>query len=342
MTSINGAATILTAKGVPSFLAQLGPILWLVPVLLLLLVALIPVLLKKKMISYFQKSISFKSLLQHPALPWTSLVIILIALMLYLYLTFNSLNIFGLNLIRRPIIYSYALIRHSYFLVPLIYLLMAKFLTALLFSKIKNVEGKKSIFKRSNISYPKLIAIIILIAILLTNTIALVTYYQQTTKPQWQKASTLIQESYSSADSISGPLSTQKPPLILLDRGGFSSNFLLDFYMSESFDYRKLPLTWSQGKRNKKSIASQELLTTLQHEQHFWLILSRNTDTYYKDLLQKNFVVVSHHTLHQIEVFKYEQSHKLSNDKHSDDSSVLPLHMGAGPYSNLLVEPSNN
>jgi len=207
------------------------------------------------------------------SLPRTGLVIMIILFgIIYLYLCVKPLTIFGLPLFKSAITNSYFLVRHSLFLAPLLYVFAG--------CQLAKVENRK-------------IAVLLLAFILVVNTVALTVYYSQPTKTEWQEA----------ADFIASHSSHR--PIILLDKGGPSNEFLLDYYVEP--DPILIKLTWSEEERKLERLSEDDLLSIVQKAPDFWLVLSRNPQTldYYKEMLDKKFNLNQTKVFYQIKVYHY-------------------------------------
>ena len=196
--------------------------------------------------------------------------------LLYLYLSIKPFIIGGIPVIRVPITNSYFLIRHSFFLVPLWYVYLGY-----------KVDSFWS-------SQRKRLAVFLTLLILFFCATSLFYYYSQPTKAQWQETTNLI----------FGQVSDEELS-ILLDKGGFSNEFLLRYYAPEPFSLLKL--TWSEGRRNLQQIDDETLLDALREEEGFWLILARNprTGSHFKELLDEHFTREMSKEFYQIEVYHY-------------------------------------
>ncbi|MDP3640662.1 MAG: glycosyltransferase family 39 protein [Nanoarchaeota archaeon] len=194
----------------------------------------------------------------------------------YLYLSIKPFIIGGIPVIRVPITNSYFLIRHSFFLVPLWYIYL-----------VYKVDHFWS-------SQRKRRAVFLTILIIFFCAASLFYYYSQPTKAQWQEATNFIFM----------PAGAQEP-FILLDKGGFSNEFLLRYYAPEPFSLLKL--TWSEGRRDLQRIGDEELLAALQEKDEFWLVLARNprTGVHFKELLDQHFTRKMSKEFYQIEVYHY-------------------------------------
>ncbi len=265
----DGLTQALVLRHLPHFLASFGLFFYLIPVLFFLSLILFsfyfglhklgPWLKKKNIITSVPD--------------WFLLGLVMIFGVLYLYVCIQPLHIFGLSVIRNPIIQSYFLIRHSFFLAPLLYVFVAV-----------------SIFKMKSKQW-KVIAVVWL---LLVNVIALGIYYHEPTRPQWKEATQLIASSYSSPQ--------KQQPLILLDSAGISNTFLLQRYYPG--DFRLVKLTWDE---QWDKIPVEELVKKVQGEKDFWLILSRATVTkeYYKEILDARYERISNDEFLGIVVYHY-------------------------------------
>ena len=192
---------------------------------------------------------------------------------LFLYSSFFSVSLGNIPLTRFPITNSYFLIRHSFFLVPLWYVFLS--------------------WKIFSLRWKKVIPVLTL-TILLISGIASYEYYSTPTKPEWREAASFIQQQ-------------GENPLILLDKGGMSSEFLLRYYFKGEF--KLLKLTFSNQLHSLIQIEERELLKELGNENHFWLILTRNPKTgdYYQKFLDQHFERDISKEFYQIKVYHYHQ-----------------------------------
>ena len=169
----------LPKYGFPNYLAQFGNFLFLSPLLLTFLIIIIYLILFKK------KKISFKKEDLKPIYK-------------YLFLFFLSiLGIFYLLVLDR-IMVSFTFVRISYFMVPLLYLVIAEGIT---------------IFKNKKVQAG------IIIVILLFNTYTLSTYYQETTKIPWK--------------NIVNDITEDPEPLVVFEKAGLTGRFFLEYYSDE-------------------------------------------------------------------------------------------------------------
>lgn len=164
----------LVLRGVPQILGQLGVGFYLLPLTLLtvFLVAVFILLRKVKKLSR-KNTVSFTLI---------TITITLIAQIIFLDTTLRS----------------FALVRHSFFVVPFAYILISKGIT-----RIK----------------PKKMGIAVVGIVLIFNLITLAVYYSETTKTPWNQAVNLIE---SQSDN----------PLVLFDRYG-SNLMLYQYYQTE-------------------------------------------------------------------------------------------------------------
>ncbi len=204
----------------------------------------------------------------------------------YMYLATHSLSLFGIPLFRVPITQSYFLIRHSFFLVPFFYLFLATKIAALSSRKINTVA---------------------LLFLIFVNIFALTYYYIEPTKAEWQEATENIAR---------GPMAE---PLILLDRGGNSGEFLLSYYL-ENYDF--IRLTWSDGKGWYQSANETLLLDALEERETFWLLLARNRRSIedYDALFLHEFQREEEQSFQGISLYYYERLVDLSNEVHKESN----------------------
>lgn len=198
---------------------------------------------------------------------------ILVVGLLYLYLSRHNLIIYGTPLIRVPLTNSYFLIRHSFFLVPLWYVYLGH--------NVNQLYSQKK----------KLIAAFVLLLVLFFSLSSLLVYYTQPTKAQWPEATALI--------SSSSP----GKPLILLDKGGTSNGFLLRYYYPGNFTL--LRLTWSAGWRDLQQMSEAQVLDRLRGKDEFWLVLARNNDDNYKELLDRHYRIDRAQEYYGVAVYHY-------------------------------------
>jgi 4-amino-4-deoxy-L-arabinose transferase-like glycosyltransferase len=225
-----GLSATLIAKGLPPFLAQLGLGFFALPSLFLIIIVAAGLFLKDTIKNiHFNKNIF--------------LMTVILAAGVYLYGSF-----FPLKPLPQPLTHSYFVIRHSFFLMPVIYICIARKVTTLSFKKAASI-----------------IAIILVI-----NTAALVGYYNTPTKPQWKEATSII------------PLHTT----ILLDNGGVSNTFLLNYYTKSN---TVIPL--SQVTRVTTDAMQTDTLSMITlNTEEFWLIEAKPRERgHYPEILDKQF-----------------------------------------------------
>ncbi len=233
------------ARGIPPFLANLGIGFYLLPITFLAC---------GLVLAYcFLRKVNFKKV------PWKflTLLVTLIILVVHLVLLDKTLR-------------SFSLIRHSFFVVPFFYLLLAY---AILSLKSKKVQA------------------LIIFMILMFNAFTLYVYYEQTTKAPWEETIDFIEEN--------------SPNTLLLFTKAESNINLFEYYYPNS--YRKLELTWEMN-HARKYFDKELLLSELESEDRFWLISSRdgNYGKEYKKFLDKHFTVVKEKHGRELSVYLYE------------------------------------
>lgn len=269
-----GIESTLALKGVPTVLASLGPFFYLLPAAFLFLILVLLTSSSSWRERFHQ---GLRSLL---ASPWLVASLLVVGIS-YLYLVHNPLTLGTVRLVA-PLTTSYFLIRHSFFFIPGYYLFLA-WSISLLRSRAR-----------------QLISIVVVVMIC---ALALQQYYATPTKTQWREAAEFIQ----TQSPISGPA----PLLILLDKGGPSNQFLLDYYLPA--EHTAIKLSWSEPGRRFAQVPDQKLLAWLSAnvpvDQGFWLLLSRNprTDDYYQRLLDQYYRRDQSLDLYQIKVHHYRQ-----------------------------------
>ncbi len=241
-----GLSSSLAAKHLPVFLANLGLLFYALPFAGLVGIMVLMSIKKNKI----------KNMFSHPYPDWFFVSCLGVFSLGYLYLVFFPFELFGIPLTRVPITHSYFLIRHAFFLVPLLYLYLAV--------RVASLDSKK------------LLAFCVGLIVVM-NTIALGAYYDHTTKPQWKEAVGFVY----GHGSVS--------PFILLDKGGFSNEQSLRYYAPSPPQLVKL--SWSEEGRNFEKIDDKELGVVLRGIPEFWLVLSRNprTQDYYLHLLDRRY-----------------------------------------------------
>ena len=172
----------LVYRGVPQFLSDLGVGFYLLPILLLSFGILLFYYLFKK----YQHSFSIKKIATY------IIIFSLISAVLHLIFLSTTLR-------------SFALIRHSFFMVPFIYIILAWAI----------------------LQKPKALQKILIFIILLFSIYTLSTYYTSTTKAPWPEAIDYMKEN--------SPQDTK----VFFDRPG-SNNYLFDYYGGEYFQQLNL------------------------------------------------------------------------------------------------------
>lgn len=256
---------ILIKKGMPFFLAKTGIFFFTIPFILILFVLFSFYIFRREL-----KGIFFKINLRDDFF----VLIVLFFSLLYIYLTKYNMSIFGINIIPQSITHSYFLIRHSFFLAPIIYVYFAY--------KIVSLNSKKWAF-------------FCLILLIFTNFFALAMYYNTATKAEWGKAISYIElKSFH--------------PVILLDKGGFSNVYLLEYYSTKPKEI--INLTWSDISKggNLKQINLKDLSNILKQNKDFWLILARGHSDYYKKDLDEKYKLIDEKKFYEISLYHYKVS----------------------------------
>ena len=169
------------------------------------------------------------------------------------------------------VVRSFALIRHSFFIVPLFYLLIAYMFFSLSSRKMRAVViGLISLF----------------------NIFTLLFYYTETTKAPWDEAVDFLQQ-----EAAPGTI-------LLFDRSG-SNVELFNYY--NKIPFRQVNLTWEEN-RKLQQIDEKRLFTALDGETQFWLISSRNIKTgdYYKQLLQQRYALKRSEKYKEMQLYLFE------------------------------------
>ena len=259
-----GAGETFASLGVPSIIAKFGLFMFALPLLSGMFLILLALLCKEKI----------KFFLRDHKLPqkWFLLIVILFSIS-YMYLSLYPLTIFGLPIFRIPIIHSYFLIRHSFLIAPLFYLFFSYHLI--------RIPSRK-------------IAMAAISILLFTNAFALTAYYTETTKPEWDPATSFIKQN------------SDTDPLVLLDRGGLTSSSLLTYYYEPGLRYVQLT-KWPRGQPLWK-IEQERFFSITDQESYFWLVLSRNqwTEDYYKVLLRSRYALVEQQEFKDIKIYKFK------------------------------------
>ncbi len=279
--------------GVPVFISKLGLFIFALPAMLVAAFLSLGIILKKKLISIFSK-LTFNTFL--------FFILLVSFLGVYLVLTLKPLSLMGMPIFQKPITHSYFLIRHSFFLAPVFYLLLA----------------------RSIEKFPKKMAMLSIALVMVVNAFALTEYYGSITKPQWREAVAFMQEHDLSLGSS----------LILLDKGGSSHVALFDYYFSQANHYftqyyftqagdgfvsaginAEKPEIFRLTKfpRGKEMVKAEdnEVLEIARASGSFWLVLSKNKETgdYYKKLLDAHFTLIRSAEFYEVKVYQYRKRH---------------------------------
>lgn len=257
----SGASATYIKLGVPAFLAKLGLLMFSLPLVFLAIVLMLIFVFKDGILAWLKKLEISDNLF---------LIFIILFSLGFLYLVFNTFKPFGIPLFKSKIIHSYFLIRHSLFLIPIFYFIIAY--------KISKLSSRK-------------IASVCLIILILANCVALSQYYNQTTKPEWKEATEFIAENM------------KNNPVVLLDGGGFSNTYLYDYYQKEKT--RVIKLTWTSENREFYQVPDELLLKKLKDEKEVWLILAKNKKDHYKELLEKNYNLKEEKKFFGIEVYLF-------------------------------------
>jgi mannosyltransferase len=263
-----GLAEGLFGLGLPMFLAQLGIFFYALPIFVVVAVLFFLLI--------FKKNTTIISAAKIPSY-WFISGLFLFGL-IYMYLSTHSLSILGIQVTRNPITSSFFLIRHSYFLVPIVYIFVSY--------KILKLKPKKW-------------TTICIAFILFVNAFSLYHYYEDSTKAEWKEAVSFIHDNSNQDDS------NLENPTILLDRGGYSSTFLLDYYFKGP--HKTIRLNWVEGRREFVEIDKDDLLNQLQSLEEFWLVLSVQVEDNYPSLLDEHYQRESATDFKQIRVLHYSK-----------------------------------
>lgn len=241
--------------GVPQIMSNLGIIFYLLPIILMFTGTII-------LFFYVKDRLFRKIKLQG-----------IIFISLFFWVIFCILQVIFLD----KIIRSFALVRHSFFVVPFCYILISKANSLILNKRIKAL---------------------VLISIIVFNGITLVYYYQQTTKAPWNEAIAFL--------GINSPSNS----LVLFDRSGANAD-LFNYYLKQNsgLNFRQLNLSWSE-KRQLVMIDEKYLFKQLDLESSFWLVSSRNIKTrdYYQELLKEKYPLVLEKKYKELELYYFKSS----------------------------------
>ena len=258
-----GISVSLIKRGLPEIIANTGIFFFAIPAIIISFVL--------SLILVFRQRLQRFNLKLNDQLFF---VIIVILYSLYFYFVNNPLSLFGLNLIPYPLTNSYFLIRHFFFLVPLLYLYLAY--------KIVNINSLK--LKKCCVLF-----------ILLINIFSLIVYYQTPTKMEWKEAVDFIDFN-----------DDEESTLVLLDKGGFSNTYLLQYYFPKDIEIVKL--TWSNRTLNGRipsQLTEVELLESVKDYDQFWLFLAKTDSQEYQNLLSKSYENDFTEEFYQIKVLRF-------------------------------------
>ncbi len=259
----------LESKELPSFLAKLGIFFYTLPILFAVLFVGILFIFRD----------TFRRLLFGEQFDWLFFSGLLSFGLIYLYLCFFPLRLFGIPLFKQPITNSYFLIRHSLFLAPIIYI----------YTSYRIVHLRSSFFRRASVVF-----------LILVSLISLIVYYETPTKTQWREAGIFVHDH------------SLTKPLILLDKGGFSNEYLLHYYYPSDFD--QILLTWGEGKRKLGQLSEKDLDTVLKDKRDFWVVFSKNEKTaaFYKNYFDSHYTLDFENDFYQIKVYHYTGNSTIS------------------------------
>lgn len=262
-------STSLENKELPPFLAKLGIFFYTLPILFIILFVGILFILREKL----------RKVLFGKEFDWLFFLSLLSFGLVYLYLCFFPLRLFGIPVFRVPITNSYFLIRHSLFLAPVLYVYVA----------YRIVRLRSLLLKRMSVVF-----------LILVSLVALVVYYETPTKTQWRETGIFIHN-----------LSFGKP-LILLDKGGFSNEYLWRYYYHSDFDL--VLLTWGEGKRKMGQLSEEDLNHILSEKKELWVVFSRNQKTavFYKSYFDAHYTLDLEKNFYQVSVYHYSNNSTFS------------------------------
>ena len=196
---------------------------------------------------------------------------------LFLYLFQTGYTILKIPIFRVPITNSYFLIRHSLFLFSMVYI----FLAFIIIYKLNNSK--------------RILAILL---ILIINISALSIYYTTITKPQWNEAVSYVQKQ------------TPENPLFLMDKGGLSNTFTLEYYSQKHFGHKPkiIELTKIKERSNLLKMSKEQLYSQIGSKKEFWLMLVHNKETkdHYKNILDARFTSLEIKEFSQIKLIRYK------------------------------------
>lgn len=280
-----GLQSMLPKFGVPHLLAKLGVFFYLLP--LTFVIGLLLIVVSGRMKSWID-SWSFSRRI------WLTLVLLILFLAGHLMFLDMTLR-------------SFTLIRHSFFLVPLLYL-AAAWLIFVLGNPADSKNDSYMDFSKRRKYVP--FAVIVVVIVVVFNIFTLSVYYKEVTKPPWNEAVNYIQGN--SVDGSVGETGSLHNTMILFDRSG-SNVLLFEYYLEENLgrdpDYVSINLTWDVG-WTPHYIDERRLLQRLDQEDFFWLISSRNVvaGDYYKNILDEEFDLISSKEYNELTLYYYSKS----------------------------------
>jgi 4-amino-4-deoxy-L-arabinose transferase-like glycosyltransferase len=237
----------LVLRGVPELFGRMGVFFYLLPILFVVGAIFLMILFRERL-----REVSIKR--------WKSLILILLGI----YIMVNL--IFWETLMR-----SFALVRHTFFLVLFFYVLISW----CLLSKELGKWGKT------------VISLVLVLNLVLTGI-----YYQETTKAPWDEAAEFIFEN------------SEGEAMVLFDRPGANVELLRYYYHGE---FREMNLTWGDNTHLEK-MSEEEMVLRLEKEEEFWLVSSRNIKTgdYFKDLLMEHYKLEKFQKYKELEIYKFK------------------------------------
>jgi len=233
----------LIAIGIPPIIANLGVFFFISPIIILIIGLFIFLHFKDNL-----KKINIKF---NPKIFYSFLFFTIIV-----YLTLFK------NITR-----SFAVIRHLFFLLPLVYIGIAKGIDLINKKKIQSI---------------------IIILILLFNSVMLISYYSNPTKPEWREAVTYVEDN------------SANTPLILFDNSG-STVYLFNYY--SKFESRQINLNNNFDGGSDRT----ELINTLDLEESFWFVSSRDPKklNFYSSFFNEQFEQIDKKEFKEVSVFHY-------------------------------------
>ena len=243
----------LVLRGVPSFLSNLGIGFYLLPICTTI-VGLAAVLFILRKQDQNKKNRDFLAG-RKGILALTALILALLLQIIFLQTTLRS----------------FALIRHSFFIIPFLIIVVAGGLLKL----------------------RRKIAVVVILLVVIFNLTAIAIYYQETTKTPWKEAVSLIES------HLSGY------PVVLFDRGG-SNLGLYDYYQQRTTVI--IDLTKDQN-GPVGEVSRSELAQKVAGYDQFWFISSRNFQgkVSYQELLEKNNRKLQEYSFPEMKVIQFSK-----------------------------------